>query len=131
MAPKTTRTGPGTLTIGDDVGTDFSVQVTSCTVTPNVGDTLTVLSGDTISDYTAALAVTVLQDLTTSGIVAYSWSNAGNTVDFEFTPNSAIGASISGRVKIDPIQIGGTVGERATADVTWQCPELPTFTPGS
>lgn len=131
MPPKMHRTGPGTLTLGDATGNDFAVQVTACSVTANPGDTITVLSGDSVRDYTATLAVSVLQDLTASGIVAYSWTNAGETVDFEFIPNSAIGASITGTVTIDPIMIGGEVATTARADVSWTCPALPEFTPGT
>lgn len=128
MAPKYFRTGSGTLTLGGTSGVDFSAQVTSCTVTPEAGDVITVLSGDTIGNYTANLAVNFLQDLTTAGITAYSFDNAGTTVDFEFVPNTALGAKIAGRVTIDPLPVGGATTEIAQSDVSWTCPELPTFT---
>lgn len=131
MPPKHFRTGPGTLTLGDSTGTDFSAQVTSCTVTPVAGDKITVLSGETIGDYTATLAVTFLQDLTTSGITEYTWTNAGTTVAFEFTPKTSLGAKIAGQVTIDPIAVGGEVATSATSEASWTCPELPTFTPGA
>lgn len=136
MAPKHYKVGPGKLTFGSSTGTDFSAQVTSCTITPNVtrGDSIHVLSGDVLvgdSSYTATLTASLLQDLTTSGIVAYSWSNAGETVDFEYTPNTVVGATVVGTVVVDPISVGGEVNTRATSEISWTCDELPAFEAGT
>lgn len=136
MAPKHYKVGPGKLTLGATSGVDFSAQVTSCTITPNAtrDEPLHVLSGEVLagdSAYTATLAASLLQDLTTSGIVAYSWTHAGETVDFEYQPNTALGATIVGTVVVDPISVGGEVNTRATSEISWTCDELPVFEAGT
>lgn len=133
MAPKHYTVGPGKLSLSSS-SSDFSAQVTACTVsaTASRGDTVHVLSGDSIageSTYTGSLAVSLLQDLSASGIVDFSWKNAGKEVAFTYTPNTAEGAKITGKATVDPISIGGEAKARATSEFTWECAELPTFTP--
>lgn len=135
MAIKTVTVGPGSLTFSTPAGT-FSSQITSCRVatSANRGDTLRVLSGEEIageSTYEYSLEATCLQDLNKSGIVDFSWTNAGKTADFTYTPSTSNGAKIVGKCVVDPIAIGGPVGERATSDFTWLVVGAPAFTPSA
>lgn len=127
--------GPGKLTFTGPSGT-FESQITAARVTTNAnrGEPLRVLSGEQIpgeSTYTYNLEATALQDLKRSGIVEFTWNNAGKTAQFTYTPSNAVGATVKGSVVIDPISIGGTVGDRATSDFSFQCVGKPTFTAGA
>ena len=137
MPVKVARFGPGTLKLGVAPGTDFSCQVESMglNVNKDEGDALTVLCGDSVPGgitYTYVLAGTVLQDLITSGLSEYSWTNAGKPVAFDFTPlTGATGQKVTGTVVMDPISIGtsdGSFGDVMTADVEWSCVGKPTVT---
>lgn len=135
MPIKRHKTGPGTLTLGE-VGTpsDWSSQVTSITLTPSYEseDDVMVLSGEIVpgeETETFELTGTVYQDLDTTGIVAYTWTNAGDTVPFTFTPNTAAGATIAGQVKIRRLAVGGDVDADATSEFTLPVVGVPTFTP--
>lgn len=133
MAIKSYMVGPGTLSFTTP-SLEISAQVTKAVVTPNVetGDNIHVLSGEVLAGdrtYTGQLEVTALQDLTKSGLIDFSWTNAGKEVSFTYTPNTAEGAKIAGKCVVDPISVGGDAKTRATSDFTWQCPTLPTFTP--
>lgn len=127
------KLGPGTLTIGA-VGTvlDFSGRCTKAAVTwkPATTADVTVLSGDVIPGdrtYDATLEATVYQDdLTVGGLIDYSWAHKGTVVPFTFTPYSG-GRSITGTLTIDPLDVGGDVEKKNTADLKWGCvgePEL-------
>lgn len=135
MAIKHYTVGPGKLTFSSPAGT-FESQVTAARVTPsaNRADSLKVLSGEEIpgeSNYTFTLDISLLQDLTKSGIVEFSWNNMGKTASFTYTPSNAVKATITGQVVIDPISVGGTVGERATSDASFPCVGTPKFTAGA
>lgn len=133
MAIKSYIVGPGSLSFSSPAGT-FASQITAAKVTTNAkrSDPIKVLSGEEIpgeSDYTFTLEASALQDLSKSGIVDFSWKNAGKTADFTYTPNTKEGAKITGTVVIDPISVGGTVGERAMSDFSFQCLGTPKFAP--
>lgn len=120
-------TGPGTLKFGPVSGDQFdaSCQVTSMLVDSETDaeDPIHVLCGDTVAgEETTAftLKATFLQDsLLAAGLTAYTWTNAGVTVAFEFVPNVEAGASVSGRVTVRPMPIGGEVKKRNTHDIEW------------
>ena len=131
MPVKSVKLGPGTLTFGP-VGTpmDASCQLANGVVTwdKNKDDDLTVLCGDVISGattYTAKLSGTMVQDLDAgaTSLVAWSWTNKGTEVDFEYTPNTAAGASVSGKCIVDPLDVGTTddYGSTMTSDFEYDC----------
>jgi hypothetical protein len=137
MAVESVRFGVGTFKLGTAPGTDFSCQVQSMglNVDKDEGDTITVLCGDQVPGsitYTYTLAGTVLQDIATaSGLVEYTWTNAGEQVAFEFTPNTAGTTKVAGTVVIDPLSIGtsdGEFGDVLTSDFEWTCVGKPTVT---
>lgn len=130
------KVGPGSLTFTTPAGT-WSSQITSARVTPssNHGDPVQVLSGEQVSGevtFTAALEFSCLQDLdVNNGLVSWSWTNRGKEATFTYTPNTAAKGKISGKCIIEPIAVGGTVGENATSDVTFQCVDMPNFSVGT
>ena len=136
MAVNVTKFGPGTFKLGTAPGTDFSCQVQSLGLNTDKdeGDTITVLCGDTVPGgvtYTYTLAGTVLQDLAiASGLVQYTWDNAGTEVPFEFTPSTTATTKVAGTVRVDPLSIGtsdGAFGDNLTSDFEWTCGK-PTIT---
>lgn len=134
MPVQSTVTGPGTLEFGETGSLkDFSCQVTSVTVSmePDREDPTPTLCGDNLvgeSSYTAELEATLVQDLTATGIVAWSWEHRGQELPFTFIPNTAAGMTITGRVIVDPISIGGDVKKRNTSDVTYSIVGEPDMT---
>lgn len=132
MAISSYTVGPGKLTFSSPSGS-FESQITSARITTSASrsESLKVLSGEEIpgdSTYKFTLEATCLQDLKTAGIVDFSWKNMGKTVSFTYTPNSALKATVTGKVVVDPINIGGKVGERADSDFSWECIGKPAFT---
>lgn len=116
------KMGPGTLKFGTAPDQDaFEMQVTNCRVDPTetAGDDINTLDGGTLSgdvEYSFVLAGTAVQDLHASGFTAYTWTNRGLEVDFEFIPNTLEGAIIAGTCRISPMTIGGDVKSRPTSD---------------
>lgn len=130
------KVGPGTLKLGTGGTKDVSAQLTSCQVNPSEEtdseDAVPVLSGEELAgednfSYTFTLSGTFLQDLASTGVVAYSWDNMGSIVDFEFIPVTASARAVTGQVRIVPLNIGGDVKQRATADFEWSCIGTPDF----
>jgi hypothetical protein len=141
MTINTTKVGPGVLTIGA-IAFQAQCRAAEIQVTEVVDSTekVDVLSGETLAatdtaTYTYALAVTFLEDLGTpaaSGIVAYSWANAGLTKAFVYTPSNAAAAGSktwSGNLRVVPLNVGGAVqNQAAQQDVTFAIIGTPTVT---
>lgn len=129
------KVGPGSLTLGAGP-LSVGAQVTACTVQASESveteDDVNVLSGEVLEgedvaslDYT--ISGTFLQDLAASGVVDYSWQNAGDEVAFVYIPNTAADRSVAGTLRLVPISIGGTAKQRATSDFEWAIIGTPTF----
>jgi hypothetical protein len=137
MPANSVRLGPGTLTFGE-TGTPFdaSCQLASGVVAwdKDADDPIRVLCGDTVAGnvtYTATLSGTFLQDLTEqTGLVNYTWENKGVTVPFEFVPNTAAGATVTGNLTIDPLDVGSDdeYGSVMQSDFEWDVVGEPLLT---
>jgi hypothetical protein len=133
---KSYKVGPGLLTFGSaGTPTDATAQVTSATVSwsEDVEDDIPTLSGETLAgaaNYTATLGGTFLQDITETGLVAFTWTNKGTVLPFTYTPNNDEGASINGQVRIAPLSVGGDVRSQPTSDFEWACIGEPTLDHG-
>lgn len=141
MTINSTKVGPGVLSIN---ALAFSAQCASAElqVTENVDstDAVPVLSGETLAQqdtatYSYQLVVTFLQDLgqpAASGIVAFSWANAGQNKAFIYTPNNAASAGSktwTGTLRVVPLNVGGDVGNQAAqSQVTFQVIGTPVVT---
>lgn len=134
LSAAATATGTVTATVTPAAITDASCQVRSCkvTVSENVTstDALDMLCGeqlpaeDNVTGYSYTLNVTALQDLTTSGFIAWTWTNKGKVVQAEFIPNTALGKKVTGPVRVVPLDIGGDVTTRPTHDFAWVMPTV-------
>jgi hypothetical protein len=129
--PTVKKLGPGTLTVGA-VGSplDFAGRCKSVKIVPSVDqeDDELMLDGTTEAGsrtYTATLEATVKQDdLTAGGLIDYSWAHKGDAVPFTFTPYAG-GRSVTGELVVDPLEIGGDVGQKNDTDLKWACVGFP------
>lgn len=126
--------GPGTLTIGVS-GTliEISCQITEATLSPdkNEEDALNTLCGDVLAGdvtYTWTLKGTVVQDWSDAGINKYCHDNAGTQQPFSFIPDTADGPTLSGTLTVDPIDFGGKVKTKPTADFEFSVQGKPVWT---
>lgn len=128
----------GTMTLGAS-DLDVAAQVLGAAVVPSEKvketDPRPVLSGDELPGSSSAslsyrLKGKFLQDGGAAGVVAFSWTNAGDEVDFTLKPNDASAASVTGTVRVVPLQIGGDVSKTdpAESDFDWQIIGTPTPT---
>lgn len=128
MAIKTFKMGPGTFKLGALGAQDASCQVTSlrveCSENVQTVEAIPVLCGeelpreDTVS-HEWKLAGAVLQDIDAADLVAYTWTNAGVEVPFEFVPSTAEGREVTGTTRIVPLALGGDASTRPSADIDW------------
>lgn len=140
------KLGPGTLTLDDGSPFDLSLQVTGCKIVPSenvqTADAVKVLGVDVATgrpaelaaedsaSYTYAISGQVLQDISATGIVQWTWDNEGATVDFTFVPSTAEAVQATGQCRVVPLQFGGDeVDRRPTADFEWKCPAKPVLGP--
>lgn len=131
--------GPGSLTIGA-TGTPIDV---SCLVNNAVlssdkdqGDDVTKLCGTVVPGsvaYTFTLAGNIDVDITdTAGLFALSHSAPGSQQDFVFTPNDDAGTSATGKLVLDPLDLGGDeTGTTMTSDFEFACVGKPVVTIGT
>ena len=128
MAVKSTKLGPGTLTLGGDEDTlDVSCQLLNGVVSwdNDTGDDKTVLCGDVVKGartYTSTFSGKFMQDIADAeGLVAFSWANKGEQVPFEYVPNTTAGTSVAGELIIDPLDVGTTedYGTPMESDFEW------------
>lgn len=124
MAVSTTTVGAGTLTIGATADlTNLSSQATNVRLVTesDQGDPINVLSGEQVSgDFSESqtLEGTLLLDLgNASSTALFLYDHAGETLPFEFVPNTAAGISFTGSLIVaSPSEIGGDVKAKATYD---------------
>lgn len=117
--------GPGTLKVGD-VGSEESIecQITSAIVQWSVDaeDDVPLLCGEVAPGdelFTAVISGNLFQDLSTGGIVEWSWTNKGESMPLEFIPNTAEAKKITGNIKVRPIDVGGEAKAKARSDFEW------------
>lgn len=137
MPVKSYKVGPGELVLGTGATVkDFTAQVTSLRVewSENVEDDVPTLDGGSlegVASYSAVLAGTVVQDISDGGIVPWSWENKGTRVPFTYTPNDTDeDAAFAGVVRVAPLNAGGDVRTKPTADLSWACIGEPTISHG-
>jgi hypothetical protein len=105
--------GPGTLTIGE-TGTliDVSCLVNNVSIIPDIseGDSKTMLCGTTKTspdEITWAIEGNVDVDAgLAEGFFALTWQHIGEVVPFTFTPSAAVGTTVTGELKLAPLELG-------------------------
>jgi len=131
MAVNSYKMGPGTFKLGTAGAFDVSCQVTSlivsCSEKVDSDDPIDVLCGESIAGEESVtrswtVSGTLVQDISATGVVDYTWDNAGDTVTFEFIPNTVGARKVTGEVRLVPLSVGGDVKSRPTSDFEWAIP---------
>lgn len=128
--------GPGLLTIGETATLiDVTCLVNNAVIAPDVseGDSKTMLCGTTkraADTMTWSLAGNVDVDAgKAAGLFALSWQHAGEIVPFVFTPSLAVGTTVSGNLKLVPLELGAdNYGDFLNSDFEWS---LDNFDPAT
>lgn len=129
MALKSFKMGDGTFKLGPAGVQDASCQVTNLRVecSENVAstDAVPVLCGEVLpaeDDVTLTWQISgnVVQDIDAADLVAYTWTNAMEQVEFTFVPNTVAARKVTGIVRLVPLTLGGDVKTRPRSDFTWQ-----------
>lgn len=129
------KLGPGSLTFDDGTPFDLSLQVTACKINPSetvqTSDAVKVLGGgelaaeDTTS-YRYTISGSVLQDISATGVVTWSWDHEGEFVDFVFVPSDIEARQAVGSCRIIPLQFGGDdIEGRPQAEFEFVCAAKP------
>lgn len=127
MPIKSYKIDEGTLQIGAALTSiDVTAQVEEGLVSwsEDVEDTRPTLSGEELAGeatYTATLELKLIQDLDEAGLVEFTWEHMGEILPFEFSPATATGRTITGNLRIAPMNVGGPVRTRPSSDVSWAC----------
>jgi hypothetical protein len=105
--------GPGTLTIGmTATPIDASCLVNNAAIEPNItaGDVKKMLCGTSKAapdEIDWVLSGNVDVDAgKADGFFALTWQHIGETVDFTFTPSTAVGTTVTGQLKLAPLALG-------------------------
>lgn len=126
---KSYKMGDGTFKLGTAGAQDASCQVTNlrveCSENVSTQEAVPVLCGEELpaeDDVTLSwqVAGNVVQDIAATDLVAYTWTNASQTVDFEFVPSTAEARKVTGQLRLVPLTLGGDVKSRPQSDFTWQ-----------
>lgn len=136
MPATVTNLGPGTVTVGA-TPLDFSCEVIGAKITHEYEETTesrTRLCGDEVPASTTrsdGFTAELENDLSAAGLYAYLQGHDLDTVDFEFTPNTAAGASWTGTVVLRlPSEIGADeFGAPIASSIEWPAVGVFTFAP--
>lgn len=121
--PVAHRTGPGILTLGE-VGTetDFAASCSSIKLSPKVstGDQVPTLGGGNVSEEdstTWTLEGSLFQGFRKEDLIRWCFDHRGEEIPFSFTPSEEFSDyDWTGKVKIQPLAVGGDVRKRNTSD---------------
>lgn len=104
----------------------MSCLVNHAAITPEVseGESKTMLCGTvktSADQVTWSLTGNVDTDAgTDAGLFALTWTHAGETVDFEFTPSNDLATKVIGKLKLVPLRLGADeYGSYLDSDVTF------------
>lgn len=131
--------GPGTVTLGDTPN-NFECEVTGGSVTHSYEETEsktrlcdTAPRPAALSAGNDTLKLSLVNDLTASGMYAYLHAHDLETVPVTFTPNTAAGASWAGTVRLAlPAEIGADEwGADLESEVEFTAAGRLTFTPAT
>jgi len=134
------RLGPGTLKIGTPApGTEYGFQVSALTLTPAVDETdgtPTLAVPDPAPEQTTSYTLdgTAIADFSSSsGLSRYCYDHDGETMDFEWVPNTTdtTPATLTGQIQLRAFPMGGAVGELITQDFSWPTVGKPVWAGGA
>ena len=135
-APKATKLGPGTLTVGATGSLlEFGSLCSKVTLEPKVddGETITVLDGGELSDSDVAWSLKgeFYQDyengMASLIVKVNQAAEAGTQLPFEFRPRNDYALKITGTLTVAPVAIGGDVKKRNTTEFEFKLVGKPTY----
>jgi hypothetical protein len=138
-AAKFVTLGPGSLKIGQTSGLipiDCNVLNVTMSASKTAGTSVRYLcgtssAGNTTYDYQLAGQIDVDIDAGAASFWAFCFDNAGEEADFEFIPNTADATKASGKLIVDPLDLGaGNFGDNLTSAFTFSVVGKPTVTYG-
>jgi len=136
MAATLHKLGPGQLVFGETGSpTEWGAQVSECTLTPDTdtGDTITVLSGEEITEETTTtwtLEGKLYQSYDADSLIKWCFDHANTDMKFTFRPRSDKPLQASGTVKIQPIAMGGKVKDSNESDFEFTATAVQITTAG-
>lgn len=125
MAGKVRTLGPGSLKIGaTDSARDFSADVINTALEPSTDteDNDNFLDGHTeggAQTETWALTGTVKEDFSMDGLQVWCLNHSGETMPFEWVPNTSGTMKLTGNVVVSSIQFGGDVKTKNSNDFSF------------
>lgn len=132
MAVKSSKLGPGSLTIGVPASArEWGGQLTKCALNPSTEfeDNVPVLDGSELAgDATTTwnLSGTILQDYDLDSLEDFAFENRLADLPFVFTPSNAGQREYSGTVTVVPLTVGGDVKASNTSDFEFRVIGEPT-----
>lgn len=117
--------GPGSLKIGaSNTARDFSADVTNTALEPSTDteDNDNFLDGHTeggTQTETWALTGTIKEDFSMNGLQVWCLNHSGETLPFEWVPNTKGTVKLTGHVVVAPIQFGGDVKAHNSNDFSF------------
>lgn len=127
---KTRTLGPGTfkITVEEGEAKDFSADLTKAQLNPSVSsdDPTTYLDGsqETNTSTSWTFEGTIGDDFSEQGLQAWCFDHDGQTMSFEFVPNTAGGIKWTGDVTVTPVGVGGDVKTKNTNDFSFPVTNL-------
>ena len=120
MSVVDSRQGPGTLSLGTLTGAGCQMANVRLTPSQDEEDGTPTLCDPTPPPMVStswALSGSAVQDWeVTDGFVEFCRNNDGQTVTFEWVPNTNLGVTYSGSCQVRAVEIGGDVGSQNTTD---------------
>lgn len=126
--------GAGTLKLGPAGVQNASGQVTECAVVPSetlkTTEAVPTLDNSEIPKEDLAtiewtLEGNLVQDIAAASFLAYTWTQSGNTLAFEFIPNTVAARKVTGNLVMVPIKLGGAVKTKPQSDFKWRIVGTP------
>lgn len=127
---KAHRLGPGSLKFGETRDAkEFSTHTSATEISPEIEDTdaIYLLDGGQYQDegeVKGEISGKILQEYSTDSVLAWTWTNAGKVVPFEFVPVKGT-IKVTGKCRIAPVKIGGDVKQLNEAEFKFSLTETP------
>lgn len=137
----TRKLGPGSLKLGETGSPrEMASEVTKCTIEPSWKDEdpTPVLDGSEFYDegrFEGTLSGEFMQEYSMKSLVAWTWENTGKELPFVFRPRNDNDMTITGKVIVRAVSVGGDVKTANTASFEWKIsggmPEMKAASGGS
>ncbi|NMW64786.1 hypothetical protein HHJ78_04395 [Mobiluncus mulieris] len=128
------KLGPGHLKFGETGSEqEFGSLTTATTIEPSIkeSDPVPMLDGSNYveqGEILGTLKGTFYQEYSMKGLTAWTWTNGGKELPFEFRPRNDSEMLITGKCMIKPVKIGGDPNKANTADFEFTLTTAPKMT---